>query len=202
MGGKNSKTSNTTTGTSGSIYSVPSNEANNNDVQGETKTTIDFTTEEKEVGLKLLQKVNLLNAIKLVALGQSIQSNDSAMAALTLLVTQLGLVKVGAEAVHVDAKLPPELENFNVLKEEKNVAAALQDKHFVEAQEAVQEKPKDSAALAALQAVVANAHKVYDSTIQARLQEVDLNITCRKVVHAGNDRDFTVPDLPALEGQK
>ena len=100
----------------------------------------------------------------------------------------LGFAKVEA-AVHVEAKLPPELENFNILKEEKNVAAALKEKNFVQAQEAVQQKPNDAAALAALQAVVANAHKVYNTSIEARLQEVDLKNTCRKVVIAGNE-DF------------
>ena len=119
-------------------------------------------------------------------LTKQLMANNEAMSFLKKI--GLGFAKVEA-AVHVEAKLPPELENFNILKEEKNVAAALQDKHFVQAQEAVQEKPKDSAALAALQAVVANAYKAYDTAIQARMKEVDLKLTCRKVVLAGNE-DF------------
>ena len=169
---------------------------NNNKVNETTSATksdtapaTTITTTDLQQWVDTVAKLNTIVGLTPSVISQltkQLVANNEAMSFLKKI--GLGFAKVEA-AVHVEAKLPPELENFNILKEEKNVAAALKEKNFVQAQEAVQEKPKDSAALAALQAVVANAYKVYDSTIQARLQEVDLNITCRKVVIAGNE-DF------------
>ena len=184
MGGKNSKAGNNNNAAGSSARTknskvTPTGGGNNNNNNNNNNNDDDPI----QLGLSFLKD---LNPSIMSTFAKAIAADPTALAAVTSLVQHLGFVDAAA---HVEAKLPPELENFNVLKEEKNVAAALEDKHFVQAQEAVQENPNDAAALAALQAVVANAYKVYDSTIQARLQEVDLKFTCRKVILAGNE-DF------------
>ena len=53
------------------------------------------------------------------------------------------LLKLGfvQQAEHVAAKLPPALRNFHILKEEKNVAKALNDPSFLAAQTEMQTRP-------------------------------------------------------------
>ena len=166
--------------------------SNNNTTTATTTKDAIITPTQLQQWVETVAKLNInvgLTPIVLTQLAEQLMANDEAMNFLTAINKEMGFVKADAFAVRVEAKLPPELENFNVLKEEKNVAAALQDKDFVRAQEAVQEKTNDAAALAALQTVVANAREVYNTAIKARLQEVGIGETCRKVVHAGNE-DF------------
>jgi hypothetical protein len=71
------------------------------------------------------------NTDMIAALVQAFSDNDNAMKALSDINAQLGFVE--AKAAH-EAMLPPELQNFNVLKEENSVAAALNAQDFLEAQ--------------------------------------------------------------------
>ena len=177
-------------GAAASMNNSNANETRSATKSGTTPTTATtITATDLQQWVDTVAKLNTfvgLTPSVISQLTKQLVANNEAMSFLKKI--GLGFAKVEA-AVHVEAKLPPELENFNILKEEKNVAAALKEKNFVQAQEAVQQKPNDAAALAALQAVVANAHKVYNTSIEARLQEVDLKNTCRKVVIAGNE-DF------------
>jgi hypothetical protein len=137
--------------------------SNNNTTTATTTKDAIITPTQLQQWVETVAKLNInvgLTPIVLSQLAEQLMANDEAMNFLTAINKEMGFVKADAFAVRVEAKLPPELENFNVLKEEKNVAAALQDKSFVRAQEAVQEKSNDAAALAALQTVVANAHEV------------------------------------------
>ena len=90
------------------------------------------------------------------------------------------------QKAHADAKLPPELEQFTILKETPKVAAALNDPAFVAAQEALQAAPNDATALATLQQCVQPVVAIYKKAIDARVQEEGIKVTCRKVIVVGN----------------
>lgn len=90
------------------------------------------------------------------------------------------------QPVHVEAKLPPELEQFIILKEMPPVAAALNDDTFVAAQKAVQDAPNEASALATLQKIVQPVANIYRAAIDARVQEKGIKATCRTVIEVGN----------------
>ena len=66
---------------------------------------------------------------------------------------KLGFIQ---EAEHIAALLPPQLRDFNIIKEEESVAAALNAPSFVAAQQAMQSAPNDPNNLTTLQAEIAN----------------------------------------------
>ena len=90
---------------------------------------------------------------------------------------------------HAEAMLPLELTNFSILKEQEQVAAAIQDPSFQAAQDAVQKNPNDKDAVTKLREAATAPSAAYDTAIQTRLTEDGLKQTCRKVILAGNE-DF------------
>ena len=129
---------------------------------------------------------------KLTTLDPSLytQCADALKADVTIVnvLSKIGLGFIQKE-VHVAAKLPPELRNFSIIKEEKNVAAALIDPAFVAAQQAMQSAPNDPKNLNTLQAEITKLIPIYTTAIQTRIQEQGIGATCRKVIIAGNE-DF------------
>ena len=83
----------------------------------------------------------------------------------------LGFIK---KEEHVAAKLPPELRNFSIIKEEESVTAALTDPAFVAAQQAMQSAPNDPKNVTTLQSEVTKLIPIYTTAIQTRLKEKDL----------------------------
>ena len=90
---------------------------------------------------------------------------------------------------HAEAKLPPELENFDIIKEMKSVAAVLNDPTFVAAQVAVQNNSSDAAAVTQLREAVAKATTAINAAVELRIQEKGIQKTCGSVILAGNE-DF------------
>ena len=111
-----------------------------------------------------------------------LEANPAAKATLK----SLGYVKASAQQAHGAAKLPPELEQFTILKETPKVATALNDPAFVAAQEALQATPNDATALATLQQCVQPVVAIYRDAIDARVLEDGIKITCRIVIAVGN----------------
>ena len=135
--------------------------------------------------------LNLLSQIIQTDLGTSLLTNRfethvDAMKFLTHINQKLGNTK---QDEHAAAKLPPALRNFSIIKEKATVAAALIAPAFLAAQKAIQSAPNDANNLTALETQVTQLIPIYTTAIQTRLTEVDLKITCRKVVVAGNE-DF------------
>ena len=102
--------------------------------------------------------------------------------------------KTAADALlhHQEAKLPPELENFNVLAETATITAITLDPAFVAAQANVQEKPGDETSRAALSDFVSKLNQAITDAVQARLNvggDVPIKSVLRKVIYAGN-KDF------------
>jgi hypothetical protein len=126
-----------------------------------------------------------------------LNSNPAAKATLK----RLGYIKASEQQAHGEAKLPPELEQFVILKEIPKVAAALNEPAFLAAQEALQATPNDATALATLQQCVQPVVAIYKDAIEARVQEDGIKTTCHKVIEVGNG-DFeavyqTVWDMTA-----
>ena len=71
---------------------------------------------------------------------------------------------------HHDAKLPPELLNFPILKEAPNVEAALSNPTFKESQKIVQDRPNDADALATLRQATEPVKLAYRSAIEDRVR--------------------------------
>ena len=130
-----------------------------------------------------------------VEYADALKANEAAVNVLSKI--GLGFIQKGQKAgqkeenvhVHVAAKLPPELRNFSIIKEEETVAAALTDPAFLAAQQAMQTAPNDPNVLATLQAEVTKLIPIYTTAIQTRLNEGNIDVTCRKVIIAGNE-DF------------
>ena len=78
---------------------------------------------------------------------------------------------------HAEAKLPPELENFDIIKEMKSVAAVLNDPTFVAAQVAVQNNSSDAAAVTQLREAVAKATTATNAAVELRIQEKGIQKT-------------------------
>ena len=110
-------------------------------------------------------------------------NDPSSLEILARVVQRLGFTK---EEKHAEAKLPPILENFVILKEQEQVAAAIQDLSFKAAQDAVQKTPTDEEVVTKLREETAKVTDVCNTAIQSRLQEEGLGVTCRNVVAAGN----------------
>ena len=89
---------------------------------------------------------------------EALGANPTAMKVVVQLNQSLGFSKTIAQTLpqttQVEAMLPPELENFHIIKETKTVAAVLTDPTFTAAQLAVQKAPTDPAALIHLRAAV------------------------------------------------
>ena len=113
-------------------------------------------------------------------------NDPSSLEILARVVQRLGFTK---EEKHAEAKLPPILENFVILKEQEQVAAAIQDPSFKAAQDAVQKSPTDAEAVTKLREETAKVTAVCNTAIQSRFQEEGLRTTCSNVVVAGN-KDF------------
>ena len=86
-------------------------------------TTTSSTTTAQSIVISFEKIHKTGNTDMIAALVQAFSDNDNAMKALSDINAQLGFVE--AKAAH-EAMLPPELQNFNVLKEENSVAALLQ----------------------------------------------------------------------------
>ena len=147
-------------------------------------TSSQFTDLETiEMGITYLKN---LHPILRKAFSIALATDPNAMATFDLLTKDMGYMKAENR---VEAKLPPELENFNVIKDTDSVAAVLTDPTFVAAQLAVQNSPTDPGALAQLRAAAFKAKKVTTAAVKERLQEENIKKTCRTVILAGNE-DF------------
>ena len=171
MGGKTSKKATV----------APSNGKNANTTKI-SPTDSQFTDLETiEMGITYLKN---LHPILRKAFSIALATDPNAMATFDLLTKDMGYMK--AEH-HVEAKLPPELENFNVIKDTDSVAAVLTDPTFVAAQLAVQNSPTDPGALAQLRAAADRAIKVTTAAVKERLQEENIKKTCRTVILASHN---------------
>jgi hypothetical protein len=136
----------------------------------------------------LTQLVDALAAVQpddYAALQTRLLANTAAMRTLE----GAGFVPQDSREPDHDAKLPPELEDFTILKAGPAVAAALSNASFKDAQGAVENAPDDPEALAALRAEVETVRAAYEEAIAARVEEDGIRQTCRKVILAGN-KDF------------
>ena len=120
---------------------------------------------------------------------EAFQQAFSACPAAVKFLNLLGYNQPPEKPTHDAAKLPPQLENFSILKESPSVAAALTNTAFIAAQLAVQETPHDLTALATLQEAVKPVVTIYQDAINVRISEDGIKITCRTVIVVGN-RDF------------
>ena len=97
-----------------------------------------------------------------------------------------------SDSHHRKAKLPPELENFNVLAETATITAITLDPAFVAAQASVQLDPADEVARATLREFIVKLNQAITDAVQSRLNiggDVPIKSVLRKVIHAGN-KDF------------
>ena len=95
---------------------------------------------------------------------------------------------VHEEEAH-EALLPPELQNFVTLQEEKDVAAALNNPAFGVAQKEAQQKTKTTltSALEKLRAEIKPVSEAYLAAIKRRAGEEGMKATCREVIRKGNE---------------
>ena len=97
---------------------------------------------------KTLAFFHNLNPSLYVEFADALKDDEAAIEVLN----KLGFIQ---EAAHIEAMLPPQLQNFSIIKEEETVAAALNDSAFVAAQQAMQSAPNDPNVLTALQTEIA-----------------------------------------------
>ena len=98
------------------------------------------------------------------------QDATNALAGNPSAIATLGRLGFVPKEAHHEAKLPPELLNFPILKEAPNVEAALSNPTFKESQKIVQDRPNDADALATLRQATEPVKSAYLSAIEDRVR--------------------------------
>ena len=112
-----------------------------------SQTTATATKKKNVTVQTILEDFRNLDPSLYTQCADALKADEAAMNVLSELNSRLGFVPT---AEHIAAKLPPELRNFSIIKEEEIVDAALTDPAFVAAQKSMQSTPNDPNVLTAL----------------------------------------------------